>query len=68
MSSAGLPTKNPHGSSLKPIGCTGMTGQSSGRTTWLVPNVYQSTTSVSTSERSCATKAGRPPPPADWFG
>ena len=30
LSRAGLPAKNPHGRSLKPIGCTGITGQSSG--------------------------------------
>ena len=28
---------------------TGITGQSSGRTKWVTPNVYQSTTSVSVS-------------------
>ena len=38
---------------------TGMTGQSSGRTKWVTPNVYQSTTSVSTSERSAAVQRGQ---------
>ena len=42
MSSAGLPSKNPVGLSLKPMWVTGITGQSSGRTMWWAPNVYQS--------------------------
>ena len=36
---------------------TGMTGQSSGRGTWVTPKVCQSTTSVSTSDRSAAVHA-----------
>ena len=54
MSSAGLPAKKPAGLSLKPTWVTGITGQSSGRTTWWAPNVYQSTTSVSSVGRSAA--------------
>ena len=46
MSSAGLPAKKPDGLSLKPMWVTGITGQSSGRTMWWAPNVYQSTMSV----------------------
>ena len=45
-SSAGLRSKKPTGFSEKPMYDTGMTGQSSGRTTWWEPNVYQTTTSV----------------------
>ena len=47
---------------------TGITGQSSGRTKWVTPNVYQSTTSVSAIDRSAAVQRGRPSPPACWFG
>ena len=47
---------------------TGMTGQSSGRGKCVTPNVYQSTTSVSTSDRSAAVHRGSPSPPACWFG
>ena len=38
----------------------GMTGQSSGLTTWCAPNVYQTTTSVFVMERLAAVYAGRP--------
>ena len=54
MSSAGLPSKNPAGLSLKPMCVTGITGQSSGRTMWWAPNVYQSTTSVPSVGRSAS--------------
>ena len=67
-SSAGLRSKKPTGISMKPVYSTGITGQSSGRTKWVTPNVYQSTTSVSSSGRSAAVHAGRPSPPACWFG
>ena len=40
---------------------TGMTGQSSGRTKWVTPNVYQSTTSVSvTSPLKSEVPQGKP--------
>ena len=41
-SSAGLRSKNPNGESRKPVYSTGMTGQSSGRTKCVTPNVCQS--------------------------
>ena len=56
------------GESRKPVYSTGITGQSSGRTKWVTPNVYQTTTSVSTSDRSAAVQRGSPSPPACWFG
>ena len=47
----GLRSKKPTGFRLNPSLATGITGQSSGRTTWCAPNVYQTTTSVSTMGR-----------------
>ena len=55
----GLRSKKPTGLRLKPIFATGITGQSSGRTTWCAPNVYQTTTSVSTIERVGRRVAGQ---------
>ena len=55
-SSAGLRSKNPAGTSWKPVVSTGMTGQSSGRGTWVTPNVCHTTTSVPTSDRSAAVQ------------
>ena len=60
MSSVGLRSKNPTGSSRKPARATGMIGQSSGRTKCVVPTVYQSTTSLSSSGRSASLHCGRP--------
>ncbi len=40
---------------MKPIVATGITGQSSGRTTWWAPKVYQRTTSVFSSGASSRT-------------
>ena len=54
-SSAGFRSKKPTGLSMKPIGVTGITGQSSGRTMWWAPKVYQTTTSVFSSGASSAT-------------
>src|SRR5207248_8410348 len=67
-SSAGLRSKNPTGISMKPVYSTGMTGQSSGRTKCVSPNVYQTTTSVPAIGRSCADHRGKPSPPSCWFG
>jgi AcrR family transcriptional regulator len=39
---------------------TDITGHSSGRVMWWIPNTYQSTTSVSSIERFCAVQAGSP--------
>ncbi len=51
-------SKNPTGISMNPVYSTGITGQSSGRTKWVTPNVYQSTTSVSVNGRSAAVQRG----------
>jgi len=60
-SSAGFPSKNPVGFRLKPTHSTDMTGQSSGRTSWCAPNVYQTTKSALTRERFFCTYEGKPP-------
>src|SRR5450432_3082228 len=44
-SNAGFREKKPHGTSLNPAACTGITGQSSGRGLCVIPMEYQSTTS-----------------------
>ena len=41
----------------------GITGQSSMRTTWWKPSVYQATMSVFSMGRSALVHAGRPSPP-----
>ena len=38
----------------------GITGQSSGRVMWWMPNTYQSTTSVFSMDRFASVHAGRP--------
>ena len=67
MSSVGLRSKNPTGSSEKPALLPGMTGQSSGRTKCVTPTVYQSTTSSFSSGRS-VHHSGSPRAPARWYG
>src|SRR4029453_17563753 len=64
----GLRAKNPAGLSMKPTYSHGMTGQSSGRTKWVVPSVSQATMSSSTSGRSAAVQRGSPSPPGCWLG
>ena len=59
-SRAGLRSKNPTGVSRNPVYSTGMTGQSSGRGRWVTPNVYQSTTSASTSVAVGRRPLGQP--------
>ena len=59
-SSAGLRSKNPNGLSQNETESQGMTGQSSGRVMWWMPNTYHSTTSVFSIGRSCAVQRGRP--------
>ena len=44
---------------MKPSRATGMIGQSSGRGTWWCPSVTHITTSVFSSERSCAWNCGQ---------
>ena len=63
-----MASKKPKGINMKPVDSTGMTGQSSGRGTWVTPKECHSTMSVSTTERSRAVQAGSPAPPACWFG
>ena len=67
-SMAGLEWKKPSGFSMKPILCTGITGQSSGRGMWVWPNVYQTTRSVSAVDRFAAVHLGNPSPPGRWLG
>src|SRR5205823_5606814 len=48
---AGLRSKNPSGLSINPMVETGITGQSSGRGTWLWANTYHNVRSVLTISR-----------------
>ena len=59
-SSAGLRSKNPTGFSQKETVSTDITGHSSGRVMWWMPNTYQRTTSVSSIGRFCAVHSGSP--------
>src|SRR5207244_7821594 len=67
-SRAGFWSKKPNGWRVKPTYSTGITGQSSGRGTWLTPKEYQTTTSVFSRGRSPAVNDGRPSPPGDRLG
>src|SRR6185436_16111751 len=67
-SSAGLRSKKPTGLSAKPMYVTGITGQSSVRTTWWAPKVYQTTSWALLRGASSSTYAGSPAPPGCWFG
>src|SRR6185437_8546779 len=66
-SSVGFRSKNPVGFSMNPVRVTGMTGQSSVRTTCVGPNVCHTTMSCPSRSRFAATYAGSPPPPGLWF-
>ena len=66
-SSVGLRAKNDVGTRRKPPRCAGMYGQSSGRGMCVMPNVNQSTTSVSATDRSAAVHAGSPSPSRPRF-
>jgi hypothetical protein len=46
----------------------GITGQSSGRVMWWMPNTYHSTTSVSSIDRSARVHAARPESCSLWTG
>src|ERR1700728_5355789 len=59
-SRAGLRSKKPNGLSQNETVSTGITGQSSGRVMWWIPNTYQSTTSVFSIGRFCAVHTGSP--------
>ena len=59
-SSAGLRSKNPTGLSQNETVSTDMTGHSSGRVMWWMPNTYHSTTSVSSIGRLRAVQPGSP--------
>ena len=65
-SSAGLRSKKPVGLSQKETVSTDITGHSSGRVMWWMPNTYQSTMSVSSIERSCAVHTGSPRSSSLW--
>src|SRR5262245_62096612 len=67
-SSAGLREKKPAGTSLKPAWVAGITGHSSGRGMWVMPIVYQTTTSASTRRSLSAVHFVSPSPPRLWFG
>src|SRR4029077_590865 len=64
----GLRWKKPLGLSQNETVSTGMTGHSSGRVTWLMPNTYQSTTSASSIGRFCFVHTGRPVSVWLWVG
>jgi hypothetical protein len=66
-SRVGLRSKKPVGLRMKPQRATGMTGQSSGRGTWVGPNVCHTTMSWPSMSRSAAVNAGRPAPPGCWL-
>ena len=66
-SSVGLRSKKPVGLSMNPVLVTGITGQSSVRTTCVGPNVCHTTMSWPSMSRSAAAYAGSPPPPGLWF-
>ena len=53
-------SKKPNGLSQNETISDGITGQSSGRVMWWMPNTYQSTTSAFSIGRSAAVQAGRP--------
>ena len=53
-------SKNPNGLSQNETMSLGITGQSSGRVMWWMPNTYQSTTSVFSMGRFAAVQTGRP--------
>lgn len=59
---------SPAGMSGKPQRSTGITGQSSGRGTWVTPKVCHTTTSVPVRDRSAAVQRGRPSSPGCWLG
>jgi hypothetical protein len=60
MSRVGLRSKEPTGWSVRPASVMGMIGQSSGRTKWVTPMVYQRTMSWSSRGRFWL-QVGRPP-------
>jgi len=63
-SSVGFLSKKPDGMRWKPVYSTGMTGQSSGRGTWVSPTVCQTTRSQSSILRFSAVISASPPCPA----
>ena len=64
---AGFRSKKPAGFSQNDTVSVGITGQSSGRVMWWMPNTYQSTTSVPEIGRFCAVQAGRPSSRSLWL-
>src|SRR2546430_8711857 len=65
-SRAGLRSKKPNGLSQNETMSLGITGQSSGRVMWWMPNTYHSTTSVSSIGRSARVHAARPESCSLW--
>ena len=61
-------SKKPNGFSQNDTASVGITGQSSGRVMWWMPNTYQSTTSVSSIGRSAAVHKGSPVSRSERFG
>src|SRR5262245_25425800 len=59
---AGFREKKPAGARRNPVGCTGMTGQSSARGMWVTPRVYQTTMSRSSIGRLALVHFGNPSP------
>jgi len=55
-----LRSKKPNGFSQNETTSAGITGQSSGRVMWWMPNTYQSTRSVFSMGRSASVQTGRP--------
>ncbi len=66
-SRAGLRSKKPKGLSQNDTTSTGITGQSSGRVMWWIPNTYHSTTSVFSIGRSAAVHCVSPLSRTDWL-
>src|SRR5258705_4795560 len=66
-SSDGLRSKNPNGLSQKDTTSTGITGQSSGRVMWWMPNTYHITTSVFSIERLASVHRPSPVSLLDWL-
>lgn len=64
---AGLRSKKPGGVSEKPQYLTGITGESSGRGTWVNPKLCQTTMSVFSIDRFCGTHTGKPAGPAIFW-
>jgi hypothetical protein len=63
-----LRSKKPNGLSQNETMSEGITGQSSGRVMWWMPNTYHSTTSVFSMDRSAVVQTARPSSCSLWTG